>query len=327
MAQSRVRWPESFGHQYLNRLSDELAARIAEYGFGLCVGEQDDPVRVHQQDRTGDRFDDGTKALFAYAEPGCELRRGDEVPDQFVAHRQDNDEKARHQDGGRVHDAGNDQRGEASGRENAQGKAAADQGRAAARHRSAPAPQRDRGIDNERDEQQIGKLRDDRPRIRDADRPDDDGASPELQMIQRSNRLKVHVDAGQEIQREGDQPNADHRPGEPESAGVEVQVHEPDARDDDHRKRNVRPACEVGEAVRRRGPHACQLEGAVRRGRHGQYEEQEVGELRTLLLPDEQMNNAEHQARRNHHDPGDFDPVHPVTGTEGAVAARWGSST
>jgi hypothetical protein len=38
------------------------------------------------------------------------------------------------------------------------------------------------------------------------------------------------------------------------------------------------------------------------------------------LLPDEQMDDAEHHARRDHHDPGDLDPVHLVTGTERVIA-------
>ena len=90
----------------------------------------------------------------------------------------------------------------------------------------------------------------------DTDGPGDDGAAPELQMVQRGDFPEVDVDAGQEIQREGDQPKPDHRVGEPESAGVEVKAHEPHDRDHEHGERHVRPAC---VAARSAGVSACIL--------------------------------------------------------------------
>ena len=60
--------------------------------------------------------------------------------------------------------------------DDAKSETAPDEGRAAARHGSAPPPQGDGGIDDERDEQQVAELGDDRPRIRDTDGTGDDGA-------------------------------------------------------------------------------------------------------------------------------------------------------
>ena len=164
-----MRWQKALRHQHFHGPPDKLIACIAEYSLGLRVGKRDDSVLVHQQDRAGDGFDNGAEALLARTEPPRELRRGDEIPDQLVAHRQYDNEKAGHEDRGRVNHPCDGQRREAGGRKNAEGKTAPDESRAAARHRSTPAPQRDGGIDDERDEQQVTELRDDRPRIRDAD--------------------------------------------------------------------------------------------------------------------------------------------------------------
>ena len=109
--------------------------------------------------------------------------------------------------------------------------------------------------------------------------------------------------------------------GEPESSSVEVEMHEPDNRQHDHGERHVSPAQRGGIAGRGLRPHHRQLEGAEGGGRDRQREKQQVGVLRSLLEPDEKMDDTERQARRGHHDPGDFDPVHLVTDAEGAVGA------
>ena len=63
-----------------------------------------------------------------------------------------------------------DQRGEARDGDNADHETAPDDDRAATRIGTAAAPQRDGGIDDERDQQQVADLRHDRPGIGDADR-------------------------------------------------------------------------------------------------------------------------------------------------------------
>ena len=229
--------------------------------------------------------------------------------------------KAGHEDGGRVYHSGDDQCGDAGSRHDAQNKTATHERRAAARHGSAPAPEADGGIDDERDEQQVAELGDDCPRIRDADGAGDDRASKELQMVQCRDFPEVHVDARQEIQREAGQPKPDHRVGEPEPARIEVQAHESHDRDHEHRERHVGPACVTGEIGRCLGMHSREFVGTVGRRRGREHEEQQIGVLRSLLLPDEQMDNAEHEARGDHHDPGNLQPVHLVTDIEGAVGA------
>ena len=223
---------KAFRNQHLDRLRDEFRPPVAENGLGLRIRQRDHAFAIDQENRARNRLDDRTEALLACPQLRRQLRRCNEVPDELVAHRQHDDEEAGHEDGGRVYDAGDDHRGEAGGRHDAKGKAAADEGGAAARHGSAPAPQGDGGIDDEHDEQQVAELGDDRPWIRDADGTDDDGASKKLQMVQRRDFPEVHVHARQEIQREGGQPNPDHRVGEPEPTCVEVKAHEPHDRDD-----------------------------------------------------------------------------------------------
>ena len=53
---------------------------------------------------------------------------------------------------------------------------------------------------------------------------------------------------------ERQQPKARGRVGEPESSGVEVEVHEPDHRQHEHRERHVGPAQRGGVAGRRLAP-------------------------------------------------------------------------
>ncbi len=58
----------------------------------------------------------------------------------------------------------------------------------AARRRAigiATAPERDGGIDDERDKEHVGDLGHDHPRIGDADRTRNDGASPQRHLVQR----------------------------------------------------------------------------------------------------------------------------------------------
>jgi hypothetical protein len=71
--------------------------------------------------------------------------------------------------------------------------------------------------------------------------------------------------------------------------------------------------------IARRGllTHRCQLECAKSSGRDGEREEQQMRVLRSLLAPDEKMDDTERQAGRGHHDPGDLDPVHLVIDTHG----------
>ena len=117
------------------------------------------------------------------------------------------------------------------------------------------------------------------------------------------------------------QPKAGDRVGEPESSGVEVEMHEPDDRQHDQRERHVGPTQRGGVGRRRLRPHHRQLEGAEDRRRDGEREKQQMGVLRLLLEPDEQMNDAERQTRRGHRDPDNLDPVHVIATIEAAVAA------
>ena len=307
--------------KHLHGLRDEFVAPVAEQGLRLCIGKRNHALVVDQENRARSRLDDRPEALFAGTELRRELRRSGQIPDQLVAHRQYDDEERRQKDGGRMQHSGDDQCSDTGCCHDAQPKAAANECRAPACHGSAPPPETDGGIHDERDEQPIAELRDDCPRIRDADGADDDRASKELQMVQCRDLPEVHVDACQEIQRETGQPNSDHRVGEPEPARVEVQAHESHDGDHEHRERHMGPARVTGEVGRCRGIHSREFVSTVGRRRGREHEEQQIGVLRSLLLPDEQMDNAEHEARGDHHDPGNLQPVHLVTDKEGAVGA------
>ena len=154
--------------------------------------------------------------------------------------------------------------------------------------------------------------------IRNADGSRDDDASWKVQMTQGRDFLKVHVHAGQEVRHETNQPNPDHCASEPESAGIEVKAHESHGRYHEHGEGDVRVASVGREVGRGDCAHSRELVGPVRRGRSREHEEQHVGVLRAVLLPDKQVDDAEHQARRDHHRPGGFKPIHRVNVTVGA---------
>ena len=102
-------------------------------------------------------------------------------------------------------------------------------------------------------------------------------------------------------------------------SGAEVEMHEPDHRQHQHCERHVGPAQRVG-VVGADSSHHRQLEGTEGSGRDRQGEEQQVGVVRPLLEPDEEVDDAERQARRGHCDPGDFDPAHVGANMKAAVA-------
>ena len=95
-----MRDTKAFRNQHFDRLCDEFSARVAEYALRLRIRERDDAFVVDQKNRARDCLDDRTEALLAGAELRRKLRRRDHVPAELVAHRQDDDEDARHDDRG-----------------------------------------------------------------------------------------------------------------------------------------------------------------------------------------------------------------------------------
>ncbi len=202
-----------------------------------------------------------------------------------------------------------------------QRKTASDEGGAATLIGTATTPERDGGVDDERDKEHVGELGNDHPWIGNTDRTRDDRAPPKHHLVQRENLAKVDVHARHEIQAQREQPDAGGQVCEPESPGVEIEMHEPDNRQNDHGKWDVGPAQHGGVAGSGLRLHHRQLERAENSGREGKREEQQVGVLRSLLEPDEKMDDTQRQTGRGHHDPGDLDPVHIVADTERAASA------
>ncbi len=172
-----VRRAHPFGDQSLDSASDQNVPAQAEQGLRLCVRKRNLPPDVDEQHRVRRRFDNGAEALAAGLQLGlavAQLRRRslrhEEVPGQFVAHRDDDDEEPRCHDRGRPHGTGEDQHCEPDHQHDAGEDATPNDRGTAARYRVAKTPQRDRGVDDEGDQQQVGDLGDDLPRIERADR-------------------------------------------------------------------------------------------------------------------------------------------------------------
>ena len=129
-------------------------------------------------------------------------------------------------------------------------------------------------------------------------------------MVHCRNFPEVHIRVGQKIHREGGESERNHGVGEPKPARVEINADEADDGKNHHGERHMGPAHDDGETGRSLSPHYCELERAVGGRRYCEDEKQQVGVLRSLFLPDEQMHDAEREARRDHRDPRDLDPVH-----------------
>ena len=133
-----------------DRPGDQFRARIAEHRFRLRVRQRDQALVVDHENRARHRLDDRPEALLAGAQLGRQLRCRDHVPAEFVAHRENDDEDARHDDRRRMDQPERDQGRETRDGGNADHQAATDDDCAATRIGTASAPERDGGIDDER---------------------------------------------------------------------------------------------------------------------------------------------------------------------------------
>ena len=193
-----------------------------------------------------------------------------------------------HDDRRRVHQPQRDQRGEARDCGDADDDAAAHDGGAASRIGTAAAPERDGGIDDEGSQQQVADLRHDGQGVGDADGARHNGAAPQRQPVHRGDLGKVDVHAGREVQRQPQQAHTGGRPGEPEPPGVEVEVHEPDDRQHEQSPAARAPSAVWRRTRRRWRVHHRQLEDTEDSRRDCERKEQQVGDLRSLLEPDEE---------------------------------------
>ena len=166
------------------------------------------PLSLTRRIALGTASTTARKRCSLAAELRRKLRRSDEVPAKLVVHRQHDDKEPGHDDRGRVNQPVNIKAAKPA-------TAAMQSTRlpptTAARRRAigaAASPERDRGIDDERDQEQVADLRHDRPRIGDTDRSGNDGTPPQLQMVQRGDLVKVDVHARHEIQPEREQADA-----------------------------------------------------------------------------------------------------------------------